>query len=153
MRNRIIELILFLVLNSNAIAVDVKVSDKIYPVKYKIGEIKVYSDEERGRMTALSVDTGTGSLKPADFVSEIISPVEQEIINELNAEGNFGSRSEVLNEISRRLSNSYNLDKLVNVQKEITALNQIKADNPLIDITSKNQKLTAEYNLYKSRIK
>ena len=137
---------------ANLFSYEIKVQDgAIRTSKFRLNGVAIWTNAERNRLIAESVDTGTGTIKLGDFISDAPSADEVEILNEIEADGSFKTRSDVLQELRKRKSRAYNFRKLRECRAERNSSLSVREADPSFDVSASTGALEADFQKFRSR--
>ena len=136
-------IICIMAFGSSLKAYEIKVVDGIVETsKFDFRGQKIWSTTEKDAIIANSVDITSEPITDASFIPEAIPQAELDIISELVVEKNIKSRTQVLEEIEKRNSKTYRLEKMIDSQVRIEAMEKLKVEEGLG--TSIDGKISAE---------
>lgn len=106
---------------------------RIWVEKYRLGERPVFNDEERDKIIATAVDTGTGTINLAHFIPVNISTHILAVVDELNGVGRISSRSRAIADIEKRMDPNYVNDEMAKERSLLQGYLLMKQDGLDVD--------------------
>lgn len=143
-----IAIILF---GSTAFAYDIQVKDGLVVTnKYILNGMSVWDDTQKQSILNSSVDTGTGTVQDSDFVPTVVPVIDQNIINDMNSDGVYATRSKVIQEIQTRKTKVYIVRQMQDLESKFLALIRVSnIDNA--DVSSSTQAIVTQLQTLRTR--
>lgn len=147
-------LILFLCAASASIGyayfVKVDGGGRVSANKYIYNGQPVWSDGDRSEMIAGSVDTGTGSITTGNFILETVPSLDQNVIDDLTADGTIQTAGGALSEIDLRTARKYNFAQMIFYRNAIQTYVQ-GSSGTSIDVSNSTQAFAAKFIQFRNR--